>query len=170
MPSRLLRSDLVTSTSSTTLRPFQLEDAPCVGPWFHSPGLALPPGQAGRDWAARMITDRGIDAWVAEQDGQRVGFARLDIGPDRIAELTLVVAPGCRRIGIGRAILALVVAEALRRGVRKLCAVVDPANERGHKFFLDNGFDEADYTVGGPIRMHRLVHRHAGGEPLEIEV
>lgn len=157
-------------TESTLLRPFRLEDAPCVGTWFHSPGLALPPGQAGRDWAARMIADPRICAWVAELHGRQVGFARLDIGPDRIAELTLVVAPGCRRTGFGRAILDLVLVEAIARGVRRLCAVVDLANGPGHKFFLDNGFEEVEADLGGPMRMQRLVHRHAGGAPLEIEV
>lgn len=165
-----LGSRPVNQTTELLLRPFRLEDAPAVGPWFHGPGLALPPGQAGREWAARMLADQRIVTWIAQIGGQRVGFARLDIGPDRIAELTLVVAPAHRGVGVGRSILSLVLLEALRRGVRRLSAVVDQANTGAHKFFLENGFEDTPCEVGGPIRMLRLVHRHASGEPLEIEL
>lgn len=156
-------------TSPTTLRPFQLADAPRIGPWFRSPGLSLPPGAAGRDWAARMLAEPRICAFVAVSGGRLVGFARLDIAPDRLAELTLVVAPGCRRTGFGRAILELVVAEAHARAVRKLCAAVDPANSIALKFFSENGFEEKSRGMVGALRLQRPLHLDTAGEPLEID-
>ncbi|HLQ38860.1 MAG TPA: GNAT family N-acetyltransferase [Planctomycetota bacterium] len=151
------------------LRPFELEEAGVVAPWFVAPGLAVPPGAAGRTWAARMLADPRIVARTARADEQRVGFVRLDIGPDRIAELTLVVAPELRRQGLGRSILAAITLEARSRSVRRLRAAVDPANRGALGFFLANGFRRRGQS-GGTLHLERSLRLAGSQEPLEIEV
>ena len=102
-----------------SLRPFELGDAAMVVPWLDAPGIGLPPGTARAQWAERLMVDPRVRAWIAEAttaptaDGaeapaEPVGFVRLDIGPDRIAELTVAVAQAWRRRGVGSHMLSLV--------------------------------------------------------------
>lgn len=158
------------SSTILRLRPFQLADATTVAPWLRAPGLSLPPGSAASEWPARMLADTHIRAWVAAQDGRSVAFVRLDCGRDRIAEFTIVVAPPLRRQGIGRAVLQEVVAAARKLGIRMLQATVDPSNQVGLKFFMDNEFDDDGEAPGGRRRLLRRVHAGDGAPPLEIEV
>lgn len=149
------------------LRPFDLRDAAAVASWLDGPGLGVPSGPVASRWAQHLVADPRLRAWIAHRDGIRLGFVRLDIGPDRIAELTLAVATGHRRVGIGRVVLQLVLEEAHRLRVRRVQAVVDPGNAAALQFFADAGFDE---VVGiAQARMFvRWIHE-ADREALEIE-
>jgi L-amino acid N-acyltransferase YncA len=118
------------------LRPFVLADAGAVEPWLDGPGLSLPPGQARRQWPQRLLADARIVALVAEAHGRRIGFVRLDCGPDRVAEVTLVVAPGCRRFGFGREMFVAALHRARRLGLRALVACIDVANAAALSFFV----------------------------------
>ncbi len=150
-----------------SLRPFVLADAGAVEPWLDGPGLSLPPGQARRQWPHRLLADARIVALVAEAHGRRIGFVRLDCGPDRVAEVTLVVAPGCRRYGFGSAMFQAALHRARRLGLRALVACIDIANEPALSFFADQGF-QRDGMVGDRIRMRRLVHVSEQAQPLDI--
>jgi GNAT superfamily N-acetyltransferase len=152
------------------LRPFCLADAERVEPWFDAPGLALPPGAAAKDWAARMLADPRIVAAVAEAGGRPIGFLRLDIGPDRVAEMTLVVARARRRRGVGRWILDAAMPLLRARGVRRLRAVVDRQNHPGLQFFAEMGFEEEAQVGAVAVALARLVHTGPNQQPLEIEV
>lgn len=149
------------------LRPFRPEDAGTVAPWLVGPGLSLPLGAARRCWAERIVADERVTAWVGLAGDVPVGFVRLDIGPDRIAELTLAVAPRWQRRGIGTRILALVVQKARQRRIRRLHAVVDLANVPAMAFFSRVGFEDAA-RAGDSIRFVRWLHE-ASREALEIE-
>src|SRR5262245_50929894 len=81
-------------TAAIRLRPFGLLDAATVAAWLDGPGLGLPAGPVGSRWAERLIADARVRAWVAVVGHEPVAFVRLDVGPDRVAELTLAVAPG----------------------------------------------------------------------------
>jgi GNAT superfamily N-acetyltransferase len=152
---------------SLTLRPFVLADARAIEPWLESPGLSLPGGQAGRSWPQRLLADARIVALIAEANGRRIGFVRLDCGPDRVAEVTLVVAPACRRYGFGSAMFRAALHRARRLGMRGLVALIDAQNVPALAFFADQGF-AADGTVGDRIRMRRLVHAGDQAAPLDI--
>jgi ribosomal protein S18 acetylase RimI-like enzyme len=158
-----------TTPQSFVLRPFRLEDAAVVAGWLAAPGLSIPPGQAREDWPARMMSDRRILARVAIRQHRIVAFARLDCGPDRVAEVTLVVDPDCRRQGLGRAVLDSLVAEARARGLRRLQAMVDPAGAEAMPFFRECGFEEEGLHAGR-IRFVRIVHAGFNQTPLEIDV
>jgi GNAT superfamily N-acetyltransferase len=151
------------------LRPFELADARKVEPWLTGPGLSLPSGRAQRDWPQRLLADTRIVAGIAEANGREVGFVRLDCGPDMVAELTMVIAPDCRRCGLGRAMFEAALRQAGRRGIRRFLALVDIGNQPALQFFAALGF-ENDGVIGDRVRMSRIVH--AGGDqvPLYIEV
>ena len=149
------------------LRPFVLADAEAVEPWLSSPGLSLPAGQLRRDWPKHLLADARIVALIAEMRGRRVGFVRLDCGADRIAEITMVIAPECRRLGWGRALFAAALGKARTLGLRGFVAYIDHGNEPALEFFAEMGF-VADGTVGDRVRMQRFVHAGEGQPPLDV--
>jgi RimJ/RimL family protein N-acetyltransferase len=150
------------------LRPFALADAGTVEPWLVGPGLSVPAGQASRDWPQRLLADPRIVARIAETGGHGVGFVRLDCGPDRVGELTIVVAPECRRRGHGKALLEEALRHARRLGLHRVVAVVDVGNQPALQFFGGQSF-ERDGIVGDRIRLSRLVHAGEGQRPLDID-
>jgi len=150
-----------------SLRAFDAADAPAVEDWFDEGGLQLP--GRGAAWADRLVGDPRIVAFVAAEAGEPVGLLRLDCGPDGLAELTIVIAPGRRRMGRGRAVFEAALPHIRALGVRGLVAFVGLDNEVALRFFERLGFG-TDARVGGWLRMQRFVH--AGGpavEPLEVE-
>lgn len=158
----------VSEPAPLRLRPFAAVDAVAVTPWLAGPGLSLPPGPAARDWGARMVGDPRVAAWMVELDGAACGFLRLDIGPDRIAELTIVVAPGHRRRGIGSRALARLVEEARGRGLHRLQAMVEPGHAEAMEFLVEQGFEATVGHVAGRVRLDLLLHAARGDAPLEI--
>lgn len=154
---------------SLQVRPFRLDDASVVEPWLCGPGLSLPAGAARATWPQRLLADARITAQIAEAAGRQLGLVRLDIGPDRVAEITLVVAPEHRRTGLGGALFAAALATARRLGVRRLMAIVDVGNQPALAFFQEQGF-AADGVVADRLRLWRLVHAGEHQRPLDIEV
>lgn len=152
-----------------TLRPFALSDVSTVEPWLCAPGLSLPAGRASREWPQRLLADRRIIAEIAEAAGQRIGFVRLDCGPDLVAELTLVVAPEHRRRGLGSRMFEAALRLARQRHLRRLVALVDPTNDPALAFFAEVGF-EPDGLVGDRVRLARMVHAGDHEQPLDVEV
>jgi len=151
------------------LRPFRLADASTVEPWLCGPGLSLPSGALRREWPQRLLADARIVLLVAEAGGRQVGLVRLDCGPDRIAELTLVVAPGCRRGGLGRKMFRAALEQARGLGLRSLTALVDLDNSAALAFFQEMGF-QSEGLAGGRLRLCRIVHAGDHQRPLEIEL
>lgn len=154
---------------SMSMRPFRLADAVAIEPWLSGPGLSLPGGAARRDWPERLLADHRILVQVAEQAGRQIGLVRLDCGPDRVAEVTLVVAPECRRRGHGRAIMQAAIVLARGIGLRQLVASVDLGNAPALEFFQEIGF-VADGRVGNRLRLVRDVHAGPGQPPLLVEL
>jgi ribosomal protein S18 acetylase RimI-like enzyme len=153
--------------AATRLRPFGVADATLVASWLDSPGIGLPPGNAATRWAERLVADPRVRAWVAVRGTEPVGFVRLDVGPDRVAELTIAVSPVRRRQGIGTHLLQLLRHQAQQIRVRRLQAVVDPGNAAALSFFAESGFEEADDS-GRTRTFVRWLHE-ADREVLELE-
>lgn len=148
------------------VRPFRLDDAGTVEPWLQGPGLSLPGGRARATWPVRLLADARIVARVAEAAGRRLGFFRLDCAPDRVAEITLVVAPECRRKGFGRRLLAAALATARRAGIGRVVALVDADNHAALAFFEANGFG----GEGMVATRHRLVRWLHGCSALPLDI
>jgi GNAT superfamily N-acetyltransferase len=152
---------------SLRLRPFALADAGAVEPWLAAPGLSLPSGRLRREWPRKLLENEHIVARIAEVQGRRIGFVRLDCGPDGIAELTLVVAPEFRRVGFGGAMFAAALRQARRIGLRGFVACIDPRNLPAMMFFAEQGF-VPEGMVGDRVRMRRFVHAGDHAAPLDI--
>ena len=105
-------------------------------------------------------------AFTAESQDGPVGFARLDLGPDRVAELTIAVARSQRQRGVGTQLLQLVFAEAKALRIRRVQALVDPQNVAAMQFFARAGFEETA-TVPGKVTFVRWLH---GEDPRELEI
>ncbi|MHC4079376.1 MAG: GNAT family N-acetyltransferase [Planctomycetota bacterium] len=148
-------------------RPFRTTDSTLLGAWLSACGLGVPRGVDDHTWARRVIQDPNILCWAATLAGRTVGFVRLDIGPDRTAELTMIVHPDRRRVGLGMALLDQALCWARERGLCRLLAVVESANEVAQCFFQHAGF-EATGASNGHVHLSRLVHRADEQPPLEI--
>jgi GNAT superfamily N-acetyltransferase len=153
---------------SLRTRPFALADAGAVEPWLASPGLSIPAGCLRREWPQRLLADGRIVALIGEAAGRQVGFVRLDCGPDHLAEVTLVIAPECRRQGWGRAMFLAGLQAARRLGLRGMIASIDPDNATALWFFAEQGFVQ-DGIVGGRVRMRRYVHAGEHAAPLDVD-
>ncbi|MBL8754372.1 MAG: GNAT family N-acetyltransferase [Planctomycetes bacterium] len=153
---------------SLHLRPFALADVAVVEPWLAGPGLSVPSGQLRHDWPRHLVGNQRIIALIAERHGLNLGFVRLDVGPDRIAEITLVVAPQHRRAGFGSAMFFAALLHARRTGLRGFVAMVDISNAPALSFFADQGFVQ-DGIVGDRIRMQRFVHASDHAAPLDLD-
>jgi ribosomal-protein-alanine N-acetyltransferase len=79
---------------------------------------------------------------AANGDGRVVGYAGLAAGPDDADVVTLAVAAGQRRAGVGRALLTALVAEARRRGCRAVLLEVRSANAPARGLYARAGFAE----------------------------
>jgi RimJ/RimL family protein N-acetyltransferase len=150
-----------------SLRPFTVADAPVVGAWLDGPGVSLPPSGMAAKWAARLVGDPRVRAWVLLADARPAAFVRLDIGPDRVAELTIAVAVGHRRRGLGAAALEMVLAQAKALRVRRVQAIVDAANQAAQAFFTKAGFEEGSADSGSTTFL-RWIHE-ADVRVLELE-
>ena len=106
-------------------RPFAEADATVLEPWLRGAGLLVPSGTKSGSWARRITEDPRILVRVAHFAGrptEPVGFFRLDLAPDRAAELTMIVSPEYRRQGLGRALLSDALAEARSLSLRRILA------------------------------------------------
>lgn len=149
-------------------RPFAVADAGAVEPWLAAPGLSVPAGSLRHQWPQRLVADARIVALVGEAAGRRIGFVRLDCGPDRVGEITLVIAPEARRHGHGSALFAAALTHARRLGLHALVACVDLRNAQALAFFQELGFVR-DHLAGDRLVLRRHVHADGGQPPLWIE-
>jgi GNAT superfamily N-acetyltransferase len=134
---------------SATIRPYAPTDLePCRALWvdlaqrhrdiYEDPSIG---GEAAGLYFDRHLARVGADhIWVAECDGKVLGLVGL-IAEDQEAEVEpIVVAPGYRRRGIGRALLNAMVLEAERLGVRFLNVRPVARNAEAIAFFHSAGF------------------------------
>jgi ribosomal protein S18 acetylase RimI-like enzyme len=150
-------------------RRFRAADVTVVGPWLRQAGFDLPARIDPDVWGRRLERDPRIVCEAAlDPAGVVAGFYRLDLAPDRSAEITLIVDPGRRGLGIGSAVLATALASARRLGLRRLLAVVQTENTAAEAFFRDAGFENAGVYLPGFVHLARIVHRADRQPPIEI--
>ena len=154
-------------------RPFRAADAAILGPWLRGAGLLVPPGTEDGSWTQRILEDPRIlvrVAYLSDDAPDPVGFFRLDLAPDRVAELTLIVAPDHRRQGVGRELLAGSLVDARQLGLRGLLAMIDENNRVAQSFFLGEGFEDTGIDMPGFRKLARVVHGAGSQPPLEIVI
>lgn len=81
-----------------------------------------------------------------------VGYAALAQRGDRVRIRELWVDPGARGVGVGRALLAAVAAEARRRGASVLESQVLPGDRAAKNFFEAEGMVSRLLVVSRPLR------------------
>lgn len=77
----------------------------------------LRPGPMDADYAAAIAHD---ETWVAELDGEIVGYLVLVLAPDHLLLENVAVAPEAQGRGIGGALLALAEQRAVDAGLREV--------------------------------------------------
>ena len=119
------------------------------------------------EWAVRRLADvdhNGHGCWVAAVGGEPVGLGRYVRLPDvpGVAEVALDVVDEMQGRGLGKLLLAAVIAAAADAGIRSLCWTMYPANTRvrrlaapfGARFSIESGVAEARAAVpviSGPV-------------------
>lgn len=114
------------------------------------------PSPADMDGRRRAVQDMGLPYLVAEDEGQVLGFAYAAPFRPRAAyrftlEDSVYVAPEAKGKGVGRAVLAAVIAECETLGVRQLMAVIgDSGNVGSIRLHAALGFERTGvgHSVG----------------------
>jgi ribosomal protein S18 acetylase RimI-like enzyme len=115
-----------------------------------SPAPAPPPAP---DWSFFNEKVDIRDVFVAELDGDVAGYVRLahpfpiEASKHVLHISGLAVDPGCRRRGVGKALLDAAAAEARARGARRLTLRVLAPNEPARRLY-----ERAGYVVEGVMR------------------
>ncbi len=106
---------------------------------------AFPPAEAwSADVMALQLGVPGAFGWLHPAGGMvlaRVAADEADI-------LTIAVAPGARRQGLGRALLLAAMVEAARRGATTMFLEVGVANHAAHALYVSAGFTEVGRRRG----------------------
>ena len=94
----------------------------------------------GEVWGAAMLAAQlsqpGVFALLDERGG--MGMAR--VAADEAEILTLAVAPGARRLGLGRALVMAAARVAAARGAARLLLEVSAANQPARALYKGLGF------------------------------
>ncbi|MGG5820674.1 GNAT family N-acetyltransferase [Falsiroseomonas sp. HW251] len=118
------------------MRPAAPEDAPALAA-LHA--KAFPPtGRWGADAIRLMLEMPGAFGLHAKG-----GFVLARVAADEAEILTLAVAPGHRRRGLGGALLAGAMAQAVLRGAAAMFLEVSEANAAARALYAAAGFAEA---------------------------
>lgn len=96
------------------------------------------------------------ECWIAESDGECVGFGQLMVDPaSPTARVEVLVHPDGRRSGHGRALLDAVRRQATARGARVL--IGNHATEAGSRFAAAAGAVDAQRDVHSVLRLPLTV-------------
>lgn len=153
-----------------TVRPATAADAPALARIYgdavlHGFGTfeETPPPASEMEGRRAAIVARGLPFFVAEADGQVLGFAYA--GPYRprsayrhTVEDTVYVAPEAKGLGVGRAVLSAVIEACERLGLRQLVAIVgDSGNAASLGLHRSLGFEEIGVGRGFGFKHGRWV-------------
>ncbi|GAA3543883.1 amino-acid N-acetyltransferase [Nonomuraea rosea] len=105
--------------------------------------------------------------WVAELDGQVVGCGALHVLWEDLAEVrTVAVDPACRKLGVGRRIVAALIQQAKDLGLRRVFCLTFEVD-----FFARHGFRPIQGTPVSPEVYAELLASYDEGvaEFLDLE-
>lgn len=102
-------------------------------------------------WSAGNFTDSlnfGHVCKVAELDGAMVGYAVLMPAPDEAHLLTIGIATGHQRMGLGAALLEKMMAIAREAGMQRVILEVRPSNTAALALYRKCGFSQIGLRRG----------------------
>jgi RimJ/RimL family protein N-acetyltransferase len=133
----------MTGARSLTLRPAAAGDVLTIFDWQKHPDTrryarnpALPSLDEHRAWYAQKLASPDCRFWIALHDGSPCGFVRLDRHGAEW-EVSIVVAPEKRGMGIGRQMLEAL--DGVASGVALVAEVV-PGNQSSRRLFSSTGY------------------------------
>ena len=137
-----------TTRGGIVLRPARPDDAPRLFEWANDPATRAAsfdrvpiPWPEHVAWLAAVLADPERRLWIAVEEGIAIGQVRVDRAPDGFGVVSIGLAPGARGRGLGRTVLGLGVAAAIRAlGIRRARAVVMAANLPSRWLFEGAGF------------------------------
>lgn len=132
-----------------------------------------PPLRFGRWYMRGLLQRRNAAAWIAEEDGQVVGFAIVE-WTDEDAGLaayiqTIEVAPEARCHGVGRMLLGRVEDSALHAGADLIWLHVDEQNTIAQRLYGAQGYSARDrvenyYAQGRTALVYSKSLDHSDGK------
>ena len=102
------------------------------------------------------------DVWVAESDGNLVGYAVALEQPSQRCTIYVVVHPSQRRRGLGSRLLALVVERAREVGAKNILVYANEHNEASNLFLAHHDFQQVGSS--GSLKLTAPI----AGEPVEF--
>lgn len=103
-------------------------------------------------WSLEMIlaeiTHPTRAYWVAEADGQVIGYAGVMVVADTADVQNIAVAPHWEGRGLGKALLTQLHTEALSRGAREILLEVRTDNQRAQGLYRGFGYTEITVRRG----------------------
>ncbi|HZB02650.1 MAG TPA: GNAT family N-acetyltransferase [Actinomycetota bacterium] len=118
-----------------------------------------------RDWAAGRWRGGAAAVYLAREDGDPVGTATVaeyDAEPGIAHIYAMWVAPGTRRTGAGRALLAAAASWARERGCERLVLSVTESNATARAFYAAVGFletgDPRPLREGSDLQVLRMTY------------
>lgn len=151
--------------SAPVLRPATNADAELVFSWrvglptvaFQGPPPSPADLPAHLEWFGRALVSAERNLFMVESSGQPLGHLRLDRKDRDTAEVSVLLAPEARRMGLGRAALGLAVSQAARLGLARLDAVLHRDNAASARAFAAAGFTPTGQDEGEFQRWARPV-------------
>lgn len=137
------------------IRPATLADAPAITAIYNTEGVGTtasydlePVSVAERERYIAGHLEAGLPFYVAEVDGVVVGYAcygefRVKPGYRYSVEHSVYVAAAQQGCGVGKALLAQLIADAQAAGLHVMVAVIDAANVSSVAFHANFGFQPA---------------------------
>jgi ribosomal protein S18 acetylase RimI-like enzyme len=131
-------------------RPLEASDLASIEPWFDDPATRRWLG--GREWPRRLVTlaqgpERFAVVW--ELAAQQVALLDLEREEDGSAAIAIVVRPGHRRTGIGRAVTRSIFSLPQIDGVERILAEVEHGNEAAERLVRAAAFEAASGSATG---------------------
>ena len=142
------------------IRPAAVADSPAISPLLQQLGYAMPPDSLAEKLSAHAA---GRFAFVAEMDGRIVGFMTFHVidwfhRADAAARLSAVVVDAaCRRLGVGRALVAFAETTASQMGCRYIELTSSLRRRAGGTYDSTIPLNIEAHTTRRPISAKRSV-------------
>lgn len=124
--------------ASVSIRPMELADIPAVLVVDRS---SFPTPWSAKAFQGELKANVYAHYFVAERDGEVVGYAGVWTVLDEAHVTNIAVHPDHRRLGIGRLLLATLVTRAIEQGCDSIMLEVRKSNHTAQKLYRDFGFE-----------------------------
>ncbi|MEK7409667.1 MAG: ribosomal protein S18-alanine N-acetyltransferase [Acidobacteriota bacterium] len=124
-----------------------------------------------REMFLELQRDCGELFFVARRAGRVAGYIVSGLRADRAEIVSIAVDPACRRMGLGKALMARTLQDLERRGARRVGLMVRSSDAAAISFYRGFGFRPVRrvagyYGDGGEgLRMVREITRTPTGAP-----